>query len=68
MLQYYTDRITQLQQTHANILQEIADLESQPGPDLEASALKHLRIPALLEHIERLTQLKEEAENGSSGT
>jgi hypothetical protein len=68
MLQYYTDRITQLQQTHANILQEIADLESQPVPDLEAIALKHLRIPALLEHIERLTQLKEEAENGSSRT
>jgi hypothetical protein len=68
MLQYYTDRIAQLQQMHTNMLQEIADLESQPVPDLETIALTQMRIPALLEHIERLTQLKEEAENGSSGT
>jgi hypothetical protein len=68
MLQYYTDRIAQLQQMHTNMLQEIADLESQPVPDLETIALTQMRIPALLENIERLTQLKEEAENGSSGT
>jgi hypothetical protein len=68
MLQYYTDRIAQLQQLHTNMLQEIADLENQPVPDLETIALTQMRIPALLEHIERLTQLKEEAENGSSGT
>jgi len=68
MLQYYIDRIAQLQQLHTNMLQEIADLESQPVPDLETIALTQMRIPALLENIERLTQLKEEAENGSSGT
>jgi hypothetical protein len=68
MLQYYIDRIAQLQQMHTNMLQEIADLESQPVPDLETIALTQMRIPALLENIERLTQLKEEAENGSSGT
>jgi|LauGreDrversion4_2_1035121.scaffolds.fasta_scaffold5410325_1 hypothetical protein len=68
MLQYYIDRIAQLQQLHANMLQEIADLESQPVPDLEAIAISQIRTQSLLENIERLTQLKEEAENGSSGT
>jgi uncharacterized protein HemX len=67
MQQYYIDRIAQLQQMHTNMLQEIADLESQPQPDLEAIALKQMRIPALLENIDRLTKLNEE-ENGSSGT
>jgi len=50
------------------MLQEIADLESQPVPDLEAIAISQIRTQSLLENIERLTQLKEEAENGSSGT
>ena len=68
MVQYYIDRITQLQQMHDNMLQEIADLESQPVPDLEAIAISQIRNQSLLENIERLTQLKEEAENGSSGT
>jgi uncharacterized protein HemX len=67
MQQYYINRIAQLQQMHTNMLQEIADLESQPQPDLEAIALKQMRIPALLENIDRLTKLNEE-ENGSSGT
>jgi hypothetical protein len=68
MLQYYIDRIAHLQQMHANMLQEIADLESQPVPDLESIAISQIRTQSLLENIERLTQLKEEAENGSSGT
>ena len=66
-MQHYIDRVAQLQQMHANMLQEIADLESQPVPDLETIALTQMRIPALLEHIDRLTKLIEE-ENGSSGT
>jgi len=68
MVQYYIDRIAQLQQMHDNMLQEIADLESQPVPDLEAIAISQIRTQSLLENIERLTQLKEEEENGSSGT
>ena len=68
MLQYYIDRIAKLQQMHDNMLQEIADLESQPVPDLEAIAISQIRTQSLLENIERLTQLKEEEENGSSGT
>jgi hypothetical protein len=68
MVQYYIDRIAQLQQMHDNMLQEIADLESQPVPDNEAIAISQIRTQSLLENIERLTQLKEEEENGSSGT
>jgi hypothetical protein len=67
-MQYYIDRIAQLQQMYDNKLQEIADLESQPVPDLEAIAISQIRTQSLLEHIDRLTKLKEEEENGSSGT
>lgn len=67
-MQYYIDRLAQLQQMHNTMIQELADLESQPVLDTEAIAIKQIRIQSLLEHINRFTQLKEEAENGSSGT
>ena len=67
-MQYYINRIAQLQQMHTNMLQEIVELESQPEPDLETIAIAQIRIQSLLEHIDKLTKLKEEEENGSSGT